>query len=116
MSHFEWVLGVLLEFYQNHPVEDDLMTQYLVPTICKALAVLRLVSQLFVLRAEAPLKAFLLFFLLPDWLKLNHLKNRMECGFSDIFLRLICSTVTETIGVTNHAASFGSKKCSENHI
>ena len=28
---------------------------------------------------EAPSKAFLLFFLLPDWLKLNHLKNRMEC-------------------------------------
>ena len=34
---------------------------------------------------EAPSKAFLLFFLLPDWLKLNHLKTRMECGFSDIF-------------------------------
>ena len=31
---------------------------------------------------EAPSKAFLLFFLLPDWLKLNHLKSRMECGFS----------------------------------
>ena len=28
---------------------------------------------------------FLLFFLLPDWLKLNHLKSRMEGGFSDIF-------------------------------
>ena len=25
------------------------------------------------------------FFLLPDWLKSNHLKSRMECGFSDIF-------------------------------
>ena len=30
---------------------------------------------------EAPSKVFLLFFLLPDWLKLNHLKSRMECGF-----------------------------------
>ena len=49
---------------------------------------------------EAPSKAFLLFFLLPDWLKLNHLKSRMECGFSDIFSRHICSTVAETIGVT----------------
>ena len=58
---------------------------------------------------EAPSKAFLLFFLLPDWLKLNHLKSRMECGFSDIFLRHICSTVAETIGVTNYAASFGAK-------
>ena len=39
----------------------------------------------FVGSMEAPSKAFLLFFLLPDWLKLNHLKSRMECGFSDIF-------------------------------
>ena len=65
---------------------------------------------------EAPSKAFLLFFLLPDWLKLNHLESRMECGFPDIFSRHFCSTVAETIGVTNHAASFGAKKCSENHI
>ena len=48
---------------------------------------------------EAPSKAFILFFLLPDWLKLNHLKSRMECGFSDIFSHHICSTVAETIGV-----------------
>ena len=34
---------------------------------------------------EASSKAFLLLFLLLDWLKLNHLKSRMECGFSDIF-------------------------------
>ena len=53
--------------------------------------------------------ALLLFFLLPDWLKLNHLKSRMECGFSDIFSRHIYSTVAETIGVTNYAASFGAK-------
>ena len=58
---------------------------------------------------EVPSKAFLLFLLLPDWLKLNHLKSRMECGFSDIFSRRICFTVAETIGVTNYAASFGGK-------
>ena len=29
---------------------------------------------------EAPSKAFLLFFLLPDWLKLNHVKSRMEAA------------------------------------
>ena len=34
---------------------------------------------------EAPSKTFLLFFLLPDWLKTDHLNSRMECGFSDIF-------------------------------
>ena len=62
---------------------------------------------------EAPSKAFLLFFLFPDWLKLNHLKSRTECGFSDIFSRHICSTVAETIGVTNNAASFGAKNVQE---
>ena len=65
---------------------------------------------------EAPSKAFVLFFVLSDCLKLNHLKSQMECGFSDIFSRRICSTVPETIGVINYAASFGAKKCSENHI
>ena len=59
---------------------------------------------------EAPSKAFLfvflfLFFFFFDWLKLNRLQSRMECGFS----RHICSTVAETIGVTNYAASFGAK-------
>ena len=58
---------------------------------------------------EPPSKAFLLFFLLPDWLKLSHLKSRMECGFPNIFLRHICSTVAKTIGVTNYATSFGAK-------
>ena len=46
----------------------------------------------FVGSMEAPSKAFLLSFLLPDWLKLNHLKSRMECRFSDIFSRHFCST------------------------
>ena len=58
---------------------------------------------------EAPSKAFLLFFLLLDWLKLNRLRRSMECGFSDIYSRHICSTVAETIGVINNAASFGAK-------
>ena len=58
---------------------------------------------------EASSKAFLLFSLLSDWLKLNHLKSRMECGLSDIYSRHICSTVAETIGVTNYTASFGAK-------
>ena len=56
-------------------------------------------------------KGFSIVFLLPDWLKLNHLKSRTECGFSDIFLHHICSTVAEIIGMTNYAASFGAKKC-----
>ena len=58
---------------------------------------------------EAPSKVFLLFFLLPYWLKLNHLKSRLECGFSDIFSRHFCSAVAETIGVTINPASSGAK-------
>ena len=65
---------------------------------------------------EAPSKVFLLFFLLPDWLKFNHLKSRMECGFSDIFSRHICSTVEETMGVTNNPASFGGKMFRKPHL
>ena len=58
---------------------------------------------------EAPSKAFLIFFMLPNWLKLNNFKSRMECGFSDIFSRHICSTVAETIGVTTMQQIFGVK-------
>ena len=42
---------------------------------------------------EALSKFFLLFFLFSDWLKLNHLRSRIERGFLDIFSRHICSTV-----------------------
>ena len=58
---------------------------------------------------ETPSKAFLLVFMLPKWLKLNHLKSRLECGYSDIFSRRISSTVAETIVVTNNAANFARK-------
>ena len=70
---------------------------------------LRSIEQRGVGSMEAPSKAFLLFFILPDWLKFNHLKSRMECGFSDIFSRHICSTVAKTVGMTNYTASFGAK-------
>ena len=58
---------------------------------------------------KAPSKPFLLFFLLPDWLKLNHLKSRMKCDFQTFFSRHFCSNVAETLGVTNYAASSGAR-------
>ncbi|XP_057306791.1 huntingtin-like isoform X2 [Hydractinia symbiolongicarpus] len=42
LNHYEWMLGILLEFTQTHPVEDDVLMEYLVPTMCKASAVLKL--------------------------------------------------------------------------
>ena len=65
---------------------------------------------------EAPSKAFLLFYLLPDWLKLNNLISRTECGFSDIFSRHICFTVAETIGVTNYAEKLARKMFRKPHL
>ena len=58
---------------------------------------------------ESSFKIFSIVFLLPNWLKLNHLKSRMEWGFSGIFSHHIYSTVAETIGVTSYTASFGAK-------
>ena len=60
------------------PCKLAFITSHSIPKESKALI-------FFVGSMEAPSKAFLLFFLLPDWLKLNHLRSRMECGFSDIF-------------------------------
>ena len=42
---------------------------------------------------EAPSKVLLLFSLFSDWLKLNHLKSRIERGSLDIFSRHTCSVV-----------------------
>ena len=61
-------------------------------------------------------KGFSIAFLFSDWLKSNHLRSHIKRGFSDIFSRHICSTVTKTIRVTSYAASFGAKKCSENQV
>ena len=58
-------------------------------------------ADIFVGSMKAPSKVFLLFFLLPDRLNLNHLKTRMEGGFSHIFSRHFSSTVAETIGLKN---------------
>ena len=42
-------------------------------------------TNVFVGSTEAPSKVSLLFFLFSDWLKLNHLKSRIEGDFLDIF-------------------------------
>ena len=65
---------------------------------------------------EAPSKAFVLFFSAPWLAKVESSQKSNGMWIPDIFSRHICSTVAETIGVTNYAASFGAKKCSENHI
>ena len=43
-AQYEWMLSELLDLYQNYPSEDEIMMQYLLPALCKALAVLKMVS------------------------------------------------------------------------
>ena len=43
-AQYEWMLSELLDLYQNYPSEDEIMMQYLLPALCKALAVLKTVS------------------------------------------------------------------------
>ena len=47
-AQYEWMLSELLDLYQNYPSEDEIMMQYLLPALCKALAVLKMVSGNFV--------------------------------------------------------------------
>ena len=53
-THFEWVLGTLLDLHHNHSAEDDLLIQYLLPTLCKALAFLKTVRQLNLQKNSSP--------------------------------------------------------------
>ncbi|XP_071947754.1 huntingtin-like isoform X2 [Antedon mediterranea] len=39
-AQFEWMFDTLLELNKNHPVEDELVTQYVISGICKAAAIL----------------------------------------------------------------------------
>nr|XP_006822985.1 PREDICTED: huntingtin [Saccoglossus kowalevskii] len=39
-AQYEWMFDTLLEVQKNHPLEDELITQYIIPGICKAAAVL----------------------------------------------------------------------------
>ncbi|XP_046850180.1 huntingtin-like isoform X3 [Xenia sp. Carnegie-2017] len=41
-AQYEWLLSELLELYQNYPAEDEIMMEYLLPALCKSLAVLKM--------------------------------------------------------------------------
>ena len=45
-SQFEWMYETLLELNKIHPVEDEVVTQYVIPGICKAASVLGMVGAL----------------------------------------------------------------------
>jgi len=46
-AQFEWMLSMFLNIHRSHPAEDELTMQYLVVGICKAAAVVGLVSWLY---------------------------------------------------------------------
>ena len=43
-AQFEWLLACCVTLYQLHPIDDEIMLQYLVLGLCKAAAVLNAVS------------------------------------------------------------------------
>jgi len=43
-AQFEWMLNVLLEVFKIHPVEDEVLSQYIIVGICKAGAITGMVS------------------------------------------------------------------------
>ena len=45
-AQFEWMLSVFLNIHRSHPAEDELSMQYLIVGVCKAAAVVGLVSRL----------------------------------------------------------------------
>lgn len=47
-EQFEFMQDILLDLLKGHPVEDELITQYLVVGMCKATAVVGMVSLDFV--------------------------------------------------------------------
>ena len=61
-------------------------------------------------------KGFSIVFPAPWLAKVESSQKSNGMWFFRHFLRHFCSTVAETIGVTINPASFGAKKCSENHI
>ena len=46
-AQFDWMLSTFLNIYRSHPAEDELTMQYLVIGICKAAAVIGVVSNCF---------------------------------------------------------------------
>lgn len=45
-NQFDMMFHTLMELQKLHPPEDEILNQYLVPAICKAAAVLGMVSRL----------------------------------------------------------------------
>ncbi|XP_066917148.1 huntingtin-like isoform X4 [Clytia hemisphaerica] len=76
LNHYEWVLGILLDFSQNHAAEDDILMQYLIPTACKCLAVLELEGQL----AERICK------MLEGSLRSPHLPLQVSCLAGSLYI------------------------------
>lgn len=44
-NQFEMMFSTLMELQKLHPPEDEILNQYLVPAVCKAAAVLGMVSE-----------------------------------------------------------------------
>ena len=47
-SQYEWMLETLLDVYRTHPVEDELVVQYIIVGVCKAAAITGMVCIIYI--------------------------------------------------------------------
>ena len=52
-QQYVWMLESLMEVQRTHPVEDELVAQYIVVGVCKAVAVVGLVSEIMGLQGSS---------------------------------------------------------------
>ncbi|XP_022080674.1 huntingtin-like isoform X2 [Acanthaster planci] len=112
-AQYEWMFDTLLDVNKNHPVEDELVTQYAVPGICKAAAVLGLEKDV----AEKVSK------LLEVTLRSTHLPSRVGALYGalyilesdaiediNVFVPVVSDYVARNLHYNSHCSSLASQR------
>ncbi|XP_033632694.1 huntingtin-like isoform X2 [Asterias rubens] len=112
-GQYEWMFDTLLEVNKNHPVEDELVTQYAVPGICKAAAILGLEKDL----SEKVSK------LLEVTLRSTHLPSRVGALYGalyilesdaveeiNVFIPVVSDYVARNLHYNSHCSSLASQR------
>ncbi|XP_038046111.1 huntingtin-like [Patiria miniata] len=113
-AQYEWMFDTLLDVNKNHPVEDELVTQYAVPGICKAAAVLGLEKDV----AEKVSK------LLEVTLRSTHLPSRVGALYGALYIlesdaiediNVFVPVVSDYVARNLHYNSYCSSLASQRH-
>ncbi|XP_030848870.1 huntingtin [Strongylocentrotus purpuratus] len=114
-SQFEWMYETLLELNKIHPVEDELVTQYVIPGICKAASVLGMDKDV----SEKVSK------LLEVTLRSTHLPSRVGALYGVLYIlesdavediQVFVPMVTDYIATNIKAISNSSSSACQKHV